>query len=146
MYSDNYEVVIKWFKNQIHSGKAEMIFLNDKSAIRSFEKLDKNLAVLDQDRADLDHFISIHLNKSGIIKLKTTIRIYKKRQAEKNITSTSKLLQCTLYGQMSDKLDEIVKRSGKTKIQIINQLIRNADITDFIELEEHTEKQLDILD
>lgn len=140
MFSEYYTVVINWLTNQINAGKAETIFLNEKTGIRAFKKLDQNLAILDQDRSDLDHFISVHLNKSGIVKLKTTIRIYKKRQAEKNTNSV--LLQCTLYASATAKLDKLVDVSGKTKMEIINQLIVSADLSEFAT---SSEEQLDLL-
>ena len=139
MFSENYDVVIKWLENQILSGKSEKIFLNEKSAMRAFKKLDETLIVSDQDKSDLDHFIRVNLNKSGMVKLKTTVRIFKKRSAEKSMSST--LLQCTLYGSESKKLDELVLLSGKTKIQIINELIRSANKSDFTI---STEEQLDL--
>jgi len=139
MFSENYDVVIKWLGNQILSGKSDSIFSSEKSAMRSFKKLDENLIVSDQDKSDLDHFIHVHLNKSGMVKLKTTVRIFKKRSAEKSMSST--LLQCTLYGYESRKLDELVQLSGKTKIQIINELIRSANKYDFAI---STEEQLDL--
>lgn len=139
MFSENYDVVIKWLGNQILSGKSDSIFSSEKSAIRSFKKLDENLIISDQDKSDLDHFIRVHLNKPGMVKLKTTVRIFKKRSAEKSMSST--LLQCTLYGSESKKLDELVQLSGKTKIQIINELIRSANKSDFTI---STEEQLDL--
>lgn len=139
MFSENYEIVYNWLENQIRSGKSKTIFLNEKPAVRSFYKLNLNLAVLDQDESDLDHFISVHLNKSGIVKLKTTVRISKKRTVEKS--GSCKLLQCTLYGSESEKLDKLVKLSGLTKIDIINRLIRSADMSDFAR---STEEQLNL--
>lgn len=138
MFSENYEVVFNWVENQIRFGKSETIFLNTKSAERAFKKLNQNLAVLDEDRSDLDHFLSVHLKKSGTTKLKTTVRIFKKREAEKSTNST--LLQCTLYASESAKLDGMAKSSGKTKIQIINELIRSANPADF----KKPEEQLDL--
>lgn len=139
MFSENYEVVFNWVENQIRSGRSETIFLNEKSAIRSFNKLDQNLAVLDKDRSDLDHFLSVHLNKSGTTKLKTTVRIFKKRSAEK--LTNSALLQCTLYASNSAKLDKLAELSGKTKTEIINKLILLADLSEFTI---STEEQLEL--
>ena len=140
MFSENYEVVFKWLENQIRSGKSETIFLNSKSAERAFKKLNQNLAILDEDKSELDHFLSVHLNKPGTVKLKTTVRIFKKREAEK--ATSSQMLQCTLYAQSTAKLDELVKMSGKTKMEIINRLIISADLSEFAI---STEEQLDLL-
>lgn len=140
MFSENYEVVFKWLENQIRSGKSESIFSNTKSAERAFKKLETDLIVSDENRSDLDHFLSVHLNKSGVVKLKTTVRIFKKREAEKS--QSLQLLQCTLYASSNTKLDKLVEVSGKTKMEIINQLILGSDISEFTI---STEEQLDLL-
>lgn len=148
MFSENYEVVLKWLENQIRSGKSEAIFSNTKSAERAFKKIEtdlkKDLVVSNENRSDLDHFLSVHLNKSGIVKLKTTVRISKKREAEKS--QSSQLLQCTLYGSSNSKLNKLVEVSGKTKMEIINKLILGSDISEFTKLPTGDQKdQLDLL-
>jgi macrodomain Ter protein organizer (MatP/YcbG family) len=130
MFSENYEVVFNWLENQIRNNKSDSIFLAQNTALRAFKNLDKNLAILDEDRSGLDHFISVHLNKSAIVKLKTTVRIFKKRESEKS--QSSQLLQCTLYAQSSEKLGQLVELSKMTKIEIINKLIISADFADFM--------------
>jgi hypothetical protein len=62
-----------------------------------------------------EHFVSIYLSEIGLTKLVTTLRIYKKRNS---------------------RLNQLVKISGKTKIEIINYLIANADLEGFQKLEE----------
>ncbi|PKG56336.1 hypothetical protein [Shewanella sp. GutDb-MelDb] len=112
-----------WLTNQI--GKVDWNtqknFLNPSSAVRAWEKLNDDLVIND---VDLEHYISVHVSEIGIKKLVTTLRVYKKRMSTER-------LQVEITDANRRRLDQLVKTSGKTKIQIINYLISNSDISEF---------------
>lgn len=120
-------VQFRWLTNQISKigdTSIQKNFLNFRSAIRGWEKLNSDLVVRD---ADLEHYIHIHMSEQGIRKLVTTLRVCKKRR----VIGTERL-QVEITLRNAQRLDEIVKISGgKTKIEIINYLIRNADLSEF---------------
>jgi hypothetical protein len=120
-----HQVQMNWLQGQIGNiaNDGQKAFLNAETADRAYSKLRKALIV---DDADLEHFMSIHLSKVGVQKLVTTLRVYKKRNG-------SEQLQVEFTSNNRRRLDEIVKKSGKTKIEIINYLILHADVMDFVE-------------
>lgn len=129
-----HQVQLKWLDNQITNiaNDGALAFLNANVAERAYMKLkDENMGLISD--SDLEHFISVHLSEVGLKKLVTTLRVYRKRNhAERlqvEITKSNKLL-----------LDKLVNVSGKTKIEIINQLIASANISEF----KREEEQLDI--
>lgn len=130
-----HHVQLKWLNNQIDkiANGGELSFSNAKTAERAFKKLNTECMGLISD-SDLEHFISIHLSKVGIRKLVTTLRVYLKR-------SGAERLQVELTKSNKKHLDKLVKVSGQTKIEIINQLIQNALIADF----QRDEEQLEII-
>ena len=54
----------------------------------------------------------------------TTLRVYRKR-------NNAKTLQVEININTKLELDYLVKISGKTKVEIIKQLITNADLCEF---------------
>jgi len=123
----DHQVQLNWLDNQmgklINGGAAS--FLNADSAERAYIKMKKDSLILDE--GDTEHFISIHLSKLGLSRLITALRVYKKR------TFTERL-QVEITRNNKAKLDQIVELSGKTKIEIINQLISNVDLKVFKEI------------
>ncbi|AQS39802.1 hypothetical protein Sps_04719 [Shewanella psychrophila] len=116
-----------WLKNQISkinfsTGKN---FLNSEVALRAWDKLDSGLVIRE---ADLEHYISVHLSEQGIKKLVTTLRVHKKR-------SGKDLLQVEITDASRRRLSQIAKISGKTKKEIIDYLILNADLSEFEPIE-----------
>ena len=111
-----------WLKNQMSkinfsTGKN---FLNSDVALRAWDKLG-DLVIRD---ADLEHYISVHLSEQGLKKLVTTLRVHKKRNGKE-------LLQVEITDASRRKLSLMVFKSGKTKIEIIDYLILNADLSEF---------------
>ena len=123
----DHQVQLNWLDNQmaklVNGGAAS--FLNADSAERAYIKMKKDSLILDE--GDIEHFISIHLSKLGLSRLITALRVYKKR------TFTGRL-QVEITRNNKAKLDQIVELSGKTKIEIINQLISNVDLKVFTEI------------
>ncbi|MGB5444020.1 MAG: hypothetical protein WBM99_00825 [Psychromonas sp.] len=128
-----HQVQLKWLNNQIDkiANDGALSFSNAKVAERAFEKLNKENMGLISD-SDLEHFINIHLSEVGIRKLVTTLRVYLKRNGTER-------LQVEITKSNKQLLDKLVNVSGKTKIEIINQLIENALIADFQRNEEQLE-------
>lgn len=119
-----HQVQLNWLENQIakisHDGAKS--FSNADVAERAFNKiLSESLITSD---GDIEHFVSIHVSESGLKKLITTLRVYKKR-------NSSERLQVEITRSNKTRLDRIVKLSGKTKIEIINQLIESVDLEEF---------------
>ena len=141
MYEENYSYVAhQWIKNQMTSlVKQVAIFKDQIAAEEDWAKLTAQFLPTEEDQ--IREFLQKHLNKKGVVKLKTTVRVYKKRQTDRLTTCTN--LQCTLYAANSRKLDELVKISGKSKGDLINRLILDASLSDFAI---STEEQLDLLD
>ncbi|QDO85188.1 hypothetical protein FM037_20545 [Shewanella psychropiezotolerans] len=111
-----------WLKNQMSkinfsTGKN---FLNSDVALRAWDKLG-DLVLRD---ADLEHYISVHLSEQGLKKLVTTLRVHKKRNGKE-------LLQVEITDASRRKLSLMIFKSGKTKIEIIDYLILNADLSEF---------------
>lgn len=125
-----HDVQLKWLSNQIAkiSNDGALAFKNTKTSERSFNRmLKENIGV--PSNSDIEHFVSVNLSETGIRKLVTTLRVYLKR-------SGAERLQVELTKSNKQLLDKLVDVSGKTKIEIINQLIGNALISDFQREEE----------
>ena len=118
-----HQVQINWLDNQIAkiNNDGAKSFLNVPTAIREYDKLKKSLI---PSNHNIEHFISVHLSEAGIRKLVTTLRVYLKR-------NNTERLQVEITRLNKAKLDKLVKTSGKTKIEIINQLISIADLNEF---------------
>jgi len=119
-----HQVQLKWLDNQMAkiANNGAKSFSNADVAERAFKKMLNESLITSED--DIEHFISIHLSESGLKKLITTLRVYKKR-------NNSERLQVEITRSNKSKLNQIVKISGKTKIEIINLLIEDADLEEF---------------
>ena len=114
----------KWLVNQINKideNMKESSFLNPDVAERAYVKLSEALIVND---ADLEHYMSVHLSEKGLQRLITTLRVGKKRVYSKN-------LQVEIGTTARLRLGMLAELSGKTKIQIINDLILGVDLSDY---------------
>ena len=130
-----HQVQLKWLENQIAkiANDGAKSFSNAEVAERAYVKLNKENLIFSD--SDIEHFIRIHLSEVGLKKLVTTLRVYRKR----NVTHVERL-QVEITISNKKRLDKLVKISGKTKIQIINQLILTASESDF----KREEEQLNI--
>jgi hypothetical protein len=126
----DHQVQLNWLDNQIakianEGGKS---FSNSDVAERAYNKM-INESLITSD-SDIEHFVSIYLSEIGLTKLVTTLRVYKKR-------NSTERLQVEITSSNKIRLNQLVKISGKTKIEIINYLITNADLEEFQKLEEY---------
>jgi hypothetical protein len=128
-----HEAQLKWLNNQMAkiANDGALSFLNVDVAERAYKKMNKSLVI---DDLEIEHFMAVHLSEVGIRKLVTTLRVYLKRNGTER-------LQVEITKSNKNLLDKLVKVSGKTKIEIINQLIENALISDF----QRPEKQLEMV-
>ena len=121
----DHHIQLKWLDNQvnkIHLDKKS--FPGDVDVIeRAYAKLRSPLIV---DDSDLEHFMSVHLSKVGEQRLITTLRVNTKR-----MELGKHRLQVDLSSTNNRRLNEIVALSGKSKVEIINDLILRADYCDF---------------
>lgn len=115
-----HQVQLNWLDNQIAklANGGAISFSNTQVAERAYKKMKMESLIVDDK--DIEHFMSVHLSQKGVSKLITTLRVYKKRN------STDRL-QVEITRSNKAKLEHLVAQSGKTKIQIINQLIESAD-------------------
>ena len=116
-------IQLKWLVNQINkiNDVCRTSFLNPDVAERAYKKLSEALIVAD---ADLEHYMSVHLSEKGLQRLITTLRVGKKRVHSKN-------LQVEISTKARLRLGMLAELSGKTKIQIINDLILGVDLSDY---------------
>jgi len=114
-------VQLNWLDNQIANNGAKS-FLNADVAERAYNKMLG--ASLITSESDIEHFVSTYLSESGLQKLITTLRVYKNR-------NNAERLQVEITRSNKTRLNQLVKLSGKTKIEIINYLIENANLEDF---------------
>lgn len=123
LFKTEHQVQLRWLDNQIAKivNDGAKSFLNADVAERAYEMMKKSLIISDNE---IEHFVSVYLSEVGVTKLVTTLRVYKKR-------NSAERLQVEITTSNKTRLDRIVKLSGKTKIQIINQLIENAGLEDF---------------
>jgi len=126
-------VQLKWLDNQIAkiANDGAKSFTNANAAERAYNKMRKDSLIVSND--DIENFISVYLSGTGLSKLVTTLRVYRKR-------NNAEILQVEITKNNKAQLNYLVKISGKTKVEIINQLIANAVVSDF----KRTEEQLDI--
>lgn len=127
-----HSVQLKWLDNQMAkiANDGAQSFNNANVAERAFNKMKSDSLIVGD--SDIEHFVSVHLSEIGTRKLVTTLRVYLKR-------SNAERLQVELSRSNKSRLDKLVNVSGMTKIQIINQLIANADISEFKRDEEQLE-------
>ncbi len=129
-----YQVQLKWLDNQVAkiANDGAKSFTNAGVAERTDVKLNKaNIGLI--SNSDIEHFVSMYLSETGLKKLVTTLRVYLKR-------NKAERLQVEITKSNKRLLDKLVEVSGKTKIEIINQLISNAVVREF----KHEEEPLDI--
>jgi hypothetical protein len=126
-------VQLKWLENQITkiSNDGAKTFSNVNAAERAYNKMRKDSLIVSND--DIEHFTSVYLSETGLRKLVTTLRVYRKR-------NNAEILQVEITKNNKAQLNYLVKITGKTKVEIINQLIANADLHEF----KKEEVQLDI--
>ena len=129
----NHQVQLNWLDNQIAkiASDGAKSFSNADVAERAYNRMQRDSLISSNN--DIEHFVSVHLSETGLRKLVTTLRVYKKRD-------NSEILQVEITIGNKAQLNHLVKISGKTKIEIINQLIANADFCEF----QKSEEQLDI--
>lgn len=132
-----HQVQLKWLENQIAkiANDGAKSFSNADVAERAYVKLNAESLIISE--TDIEHFISVHLSEIGLKKLVTTLRVHRNR----NIGQAERL-QVEITKSNKTRLDELVKISGKTKIQIINQLIMTANVSDFKRAEEQLDMKL----
>jgi hypothetical protein len=128
-----HQIQLKWLDNQMAkiANQGAESFSNVPVSERAYHKMKKDLII---DNSDIEHFVSTHLSETGLRKLVTTLRVYLKR-------SNAQRLQVEITKTNKDRLDQLVEISGKTKIEIINLLISQADLGDFKKPEEQLELQ-----
>lgn len=128
-----HQVQLNWLTNQIAkiANDGAKSFFNPGVAERAYNKMWKNSLIVSND--DIEHFVSTYLSETGLRKLVTTLRVYRKR-------NNAEMLQVEISQGNKRQLNYLVKISGKTKVEIINQLIADADLSEFKKAEE----QLDI--
>ena len=124
----------------IHKGISNLLSLGDnnieirhatsKQQIIQWTKTDKVVQIdCGGFDSDIEHFVSTQLSETGLRKLVTTLRVYLKR-------NSTERLQVEITKSNKQLLDKLVEVSGKTKIDIINQLIANAVVSEFKRPEE----------
>jgi len=128
-----HQAQLNWLENQIAkiANDGAKSFSNANVAERAYNKMRENSLITSND--DIEHFVSVYLSETGLRKLVTTLRVYRKR-------NNAAILQVEISQSNKHLLNYLVKISGKTKVEIINQLIDNADLSEFKKAEE----QLDI--
>jgi len=128
-----HQIQLKWLENQMAkiANEGAESFSNVPASQRAYDKMKENLIV---DNSDIEHFVSVHLSSTGIRKLVTALRVYLKR-------NNAQRLQVEITKKNKARLDQLVAISGKTKIEVINLLISNADLSEFKKPEEQLELQ-----
>jgi len=123
LLTTNHQVQLKWLDNQVANlaNDGNKAFKNANVAERAYNELNENLVLSD---LHIEHFVRTHLSDIGVKKLITTLRVYLTR-------NNAERLQVEITRANKCHLDKLVKASGKTKIQIINQLIMRATLSEF---------------
>lgn len=118
-----HQAQLTWLNNQMAKVETvgDIVFLNVEAAKRAYNKMNKSLIA---KKYEIEHFVSVHLSAMGIKKLVITLRSHIKRNGRDR-------LQIELTKNNKAKLDDLVKISGRTKIEIINLLISDANLSKF---------------
>lgn len=118
-----HQTQLKWLENQMGNiaNEGAKSFLNVPASERAYNKMKESLIV---DNSEIEHFVSVYLSEIGMKKLITTLRVYLKR-------NNAQRLQVEITTTNKAKLNKLVEISGKTKIQIINRLIAQAELSEF---------------
>jgi hypothetical protein len=126
----DHQVQLNWLDNQIAKivNDGAKSFSNVDVAERAYNKMMKESLITSD--SDIEHFVSIYLSEIGITKLVTTLRVYKKR-------NSTERLQVEITSSNKSRLNQLVTTSGKTKIEIINYLIANADLEELHKWDEY---------
>ena len=119
-----------WIENQINKPRinGESSFFNTKTAQRAYEKMGGDSLIISD--SEIEHFVSVHLNKVGKKRLITALRVYQHRD-NSDSRDSSKRLQTEITGENHLKLVRIASVSGQSKKDIINQIIEGASIESF---------------
>jgi len=133
---DNKITVLTWLRNQLN--KDADIFLDLAVAKRELNKFFilkrkgvKEPVYLPYDEispSDTEHFVNFCLNEGARKKLNVTLRVSASRLG----TST---LQVKIEESNRVKLDYLVKKTGLTKVEVINRLIDLSNLWDDAELQ-----------
>lgn len=110
---------VLWIENQIKNFKEDS-FLKYENARSEFER---GMLTPMSSPQIIHAFVNEFLSETGLKRLNTSIKIFKKRQADKK--SKSQKLEVVLDLETISFLDSIAERSGLTKTEIIKQLIKN---------------------
>ena len=126
---------INWIVKQIDSCKDDSFNdieqarskLDEITMIRLDQKqpqkqLQRNLTLAERN---LHGFRNTFLSESGFSKLNTTLKVARKRLADKK--TGSKKLDVTVSQDVFEKLSDLVKDTGLTKTALIEELILNYD-------------------
>ena len=111
---------VLWIENQIKNYKEDS-FLNYENARLEFDR-----GMLNPMSAPkiIHAFVDEFLSDAGLKKLNTSLKIFKMRQLDKK--NKSQKLEVILDLDTIQKLDQLTKKSGLTKTEIIKQLIQNS--------------------
>ena len=110
---------VLWLENQLKNYKEDS-FSNFESAKYTFEQM--GICAITPHQK-IDGFRNDFVSDIGLKKLNTSLKIFKKRSADKR--SRSQKLDVVLDLNTISKLDDLVAKSGLTKKEIIKQLIQN---------------------
>lgn len=106
-----------WLENQIKI-KNGSSFLNPVISYKAFNELYD----LFLDPLKLESFVSRYLSESGTKRLVTTLRVANTRRKNSYLKS----LDVKLDPRNFSKLDKISKKTGLTKTELINMMIKNS--------------------
>ena len=119
LFDEYPEQQASWIRGQLKANKTDS-FNDFNTASKDY---DSSLIPLDNAKA-IKNFREQHLSKTGIARLKTTLKVYRKRQKDK---STARNLDVTISLEAFQELEKICKNTGLTKKAVIEQLIMNAN-------------------
>lgn len=129
MFQNNHAIQLTWIGNQIVKGNND-IFVNPKKGLESFEVLNEDLHIRNED---VEKFVARYLSDAGKKRLLTTLRVAESR------SKASATLQVRLEHEAIAKLNYLVLKSGMKKVDLVNKLIMNAELSDYQKGEEQLE-------
>ncbi|WP_413694415.1 hypothetical protein [Psychromonas sp. KJ10-2] len=129
--NENIEHQISWVEKKINNVESLMdkdpIFYNFNSAVRCFNKLTEETPFIGEQ--DFIHFRDTYITKSGIRKLRTTLRVYKARQKD------GYDLQVSVSKKARGRLEKVCVEAGNiSKNELVDTLLSNLDIDTFNEI------------
>lgn len=107
-----------WISGQLEKGKADS-FLDLYEAQKDF---DSSLVPLGNAR-EIECFRTTHLSEKGVSRLKTTLKVYSKRQKDK---ARARNLDVTVSLEAFQQLEKICLNTGLTKTAVIEQFLINS--------------------